>query len=385
MATDDVTLVVNGKRYSGWKSVRITRSIESLAGSFALEVSDRWDGQTDPWPIADEDACRVEIEDALGHRDVVIDGFVDIADIDADESSRGLQYSGKDAASAFVECSAANQGASVTAKAGAGGDIDPTKHSSEAVKWTYTNIDIVGFVTALAKPFGLPVSVQPGLTFQRASKLVVHPGDTPFETVKRVAEQVGALLVSDGAGGILITRAGNARAASLIEGFNIKRIKRRSDSTNRFRRYIVATQIPATDEAFGEAVNIQAEALDLDVKRANRTILIRPDKGYSTADARRRADWEARIRAARSQTISCTVQGWRQPNGVLWPLNALTRVTAPKAAGVDGEMLISQVEYTIGGDGRLTTLNLVRPDAFTPEPTATVSGEGAWDELRKGV
>lgn len=34
---DDVTLVVNGKRYGGWKSVRITRTIEALADSFALD------------------------------------------------------------------------------------------------------------------------------------------------------------------------------------------------------------------------------------------------------------------------------------------------------------------------------------------------------------
>lgn len=381
---DDVVLVVNGKKYGGWKSVRITRSIESMAGSFSLEASDRWDGQVDPWPIANEDACRVEISNPDGTSSVMIDGFVDVTEIDASESSRGLQYNGKDAASAFVECSAANQGASVTAKVGGGGDLDPTKHGKDAVKWTYTNIDFVAFVRAIAHQFGLGVSVQPGLTFPRASKLVVSPGETGFETVKRVAEQVGALLVSDGAGGILITRAGTARAEGLIEGFNIKRIRRRSDATARFRRYIISTQIPGTDEVSGEELQIQAEATDVDVRRKNRVILIRPDKGYNTADAKKRADWEARIRAARSETITVTLQGWRQRSGALWPLNALATVSAPKLAGILGDMLISQVEFSIGSDGRETQLNLVRPDAFAPEPTATVSGEALWSELRTG-
>jgi hypothetical protein len=35
-----------------------------------------------------------------------------------------------------------------------------------------------------------------------------------------------------------------------------------------------------------------------------------------------------------------------QPSGALWPVNTLTRCSAPKLIGVDGDMLISQVEFT---------------------------------------
>lgn len=382
MAADIVSIVVNGRKYSGMTSARITRSIKTLAGSFALEVSDRWDGESDPWPIQNEDACRVMIDD-----EVMIDGFVDTTDIDATADSRTLRYGGKDAAAAIVENSATVQGASVKAKAGAGGgDRDTTKHSAESVKWSYTNIDVVAFTRAIAAPFGLAVSVQSGLVTKRIAREIVNPGDTGWEAVKRVAEAAGVLLVSDGRGGILITRSGKARAANLIEGFNIKLASRHSDATQRFRRYLLSCQVPGTDEAFGEATQIQATATDDDVRRASRILLVRPDKGYSAADARARADWEARIRAARSEELSCTVVGWRQPNGELWPVNALTRVTAPRMLGVDGEMLIAEAEFTIDDrSGRLTKLSLVRPDAFAPEPSATVSGESGWDELRKGV
>lgn len=380
---DDVALVVNGKRYGGWKSVRITRSIESLAGSFALDVSDRWDGQTDPWPIQNEDACRIEIDG-----EVMIDGYVDVTDINATKDSRTLAYTGKDRCAAIVENSATVQGASVIAKVGASTSAtdDPTKHKAEAVKWSYTNIDVANFTRAIARPHGIAVSVQPGLTFRKVPKEVVNPGETGWETVKRVAEAAGVLLVSDGAGGILITRTGTARAANLIEGFNLLAAGRRSDATNLFRLYLLSCQLPGTDEASGDATAIQAQATDPNVRRASRVLLIRPDKGYTTAEARARADWEARNRAARADAITGTVQGWRQPNGALWPLNALTRVTAPKMIGVDGEMLITQVEYSRGDGGTFTRMNLMRPDAFEPEPfAATVGGSGAWDELRRGV
>lgn len=83
--------------------------------------------------------------------------------------------------------------------------------------------------------------------------------------------------------------------------------------------------------------------------------------------------------------MTIVVQGWLQPNGSLWPINALVRATVPRI-GVDGDMLISQVEYTMGDGGQTTQLHLVRPDAFTPEPSATVKEAGAlWKDLAHGA
>lgn len=354
---DLLELVVNGARYSGWKSIRVTRSVESLAGSFALDVSDRWDGSTAPWPIAEEDACKVEIDGI-----VVIDGFVGKRSLSAKKDSRTLSYSGKDRAAALVECSA----------------VLPT--------WTYYNVDLAAFATTLAKPFGITVSVEPGLALTKLPKIVVSPGDTAYEALRKAAAAEGVLLVSDGAGGMLITGPGTARATPLVEGQNILEASVEYDAEERFYQYTIVSQIPGTDEASGVATQIQAQATDEAVVRTDRTLLIRAEKSYSTADARRRIDWEARIRAAKAETVTVVVQGWRQADGTLWPLNALTHVKAPRLIGVDGDMRISQAELSVSSDGgRITQLRLVRPDAFTPEPKATVHASGsAWKELAKG-
>jgi prophage tail gpP-like protein len=163
-----------------------------------------------------------------------------------------------------------------------------------------------------------------------------------------------------------------------VEG-NILSCSVEYDASDRFNRYLISSQIPGTDEASGEATRIQAQAIDQDI-RDERVLLIRPDKGYNTAESRQRADWEARVRAARAEKVTVTVQGWKQPNGALWPVNAIARVqVAPRLLGVDGDMVISQAEYSVSDGGRVTTMNFVRPDAFTPEPTATVkSGGGGW-------
>jgi prophage tail gpP-like protein len=355
----EVTLLVGGRRYGGWKSVRVTRSIESLAGSFALDVSDRWGEQSEPWPITEQDPCRVEIDGT-----VVIDGYIRTRRLSASATARSLSYTGRDRAADLVDCSAVLS------------------------SYTFRNLTIADFAAELARPFNVRVTVQPGLTLARRSKIMVQPGDKAYEAIAREVAEAGVLLVSDAAGGIVITRAGPgaARAASLVEGQNVLAADVEYDGSDRYHRYVVATQVAGTDEAFGDATRVHAEAIDEGVREA-RVLLIRPDRGYDVAAARRRADWEARIRAARATTVTITVLGWTQPNGTLWPLNALCRVRCPRTIDIDGDALISQVDHTISDAGQVSQLRLVRPDAFTPEPTkATVktSAAGGWPELVNG-
>lgn len=354
----DLALVAGGRRYGGWKSIRVTRSIESLAGSFALEVSDRWGAASEPWPIMEGDECRVEIDD-----EAVITGYVDKRSLSASKDARTLAYTGRDRAAVLVDCSVI---------------LD---------RWTYRQVNVADFAAAIGKPFGVRVSVQAGLQLAKVAKVVVSPGDTGYDAIMHAVADQGVLLVSDGVGGVVITRASSARAAPLVEGANIHTASVEYDGADRYHRYVIATQSAGTDEHAGNATRVQAEAID-EAVRADRVLLIRPGKGYGVADARRRADWEARIRAARSEAVTIVVLGWKQPDGKLWPLNALVRVRAPRLIGVDGDMRISQVEHSIGDAGQVTQLRLVRPDAFTPEPQKAVvkstGSGGRWKELAKG-
>jgi prophage tail gpP-like protein len=364
----DLRLLVTGRRYGGWKSVRVTRSIQSMVGSFDLEVSDRWAGQDEAWPIGEEDACRVEIASTPTSTDglVVLDGYIGRRSLAIDANSRTLSYGGRDRAAALVDCSAV---------------LD---------RWTFRNATILEVARKVAEPFGIEVRVQDGVQLPKPQpKIVVSPGDTPFQVIARAAGSSGILAVSDGAGGVVLTRAGNARCRTpLVQGQNILAASVDYDADDRFARYVVATQVAGTDSASGGATRIRAEATDVGVRRADRVHLIRPESGITIEAARARADWEARIRAARAESVAVTVQGWHQPSGELWPLNAVVPVRA-RAIGVDGDLLIAEVTHTVSESGQVTHLSLVRPDAFTPEPTAVVASAaataGGWKELAGGA
>ncbi len=353
----DLHLIVNGRRYGGWKSIRCVRSIQSISGSFDLDVTDRWGGQEEPWPIAEEDACRVEIDGTT-----VIDGYVSRRSIALSGVARTLTFSGRDGAAALVDSSAL---------------LD---------RWTFRNASVLAIARKIAEPFGLSVSLQPGLVLPKAQrKFVVAPGDTAFAAIERAAQPAGVLVVSDGSGGLLLTRAGTARAAALVEGENIHTASVDYTADDRFSRYVVLTNVGGTDNASGPVTRVRGEATDEGVQRTERVLVIRPEAGVTAEYANRRADWEARIRAAKAESVTVGVLGWKQPDGTLWPLNALVRVRSP-GIGVDGDLLISQVEHSKSEAGELSQLSLVRPDAFTPEPRAVVkSSSGARKEFAGGV
>jgi prophage tail gpP-like protein len=356
---------VNGRDYSGWKSVRVTRGIEAISGSFELEIAERWAGQDLLWPLEEEDHCQVLIGDKA-----VITGFVDSAGISYGAQEHTFSVAGRDLAGAMVDCSAA------------------LKH------WEWLNVGVLELARHLAEPFGIKVSMQPGLQEPwRIPKVAVDPGDTAFDALERACRLAGVLPISDGAGGVLLTRAGAARATTaLVEGVNILGASADFDASGRFRRYIVMGQQQGTDHVAGaDAAWVRAEAEDLGVVRSSRVLIVRAEGNVTPASAKLRAEWEAKVRAARATGVTVVVQGWTQadgtPDGTLWPVNARVPIRS-KLLGLDGEMLITQAMHTLDEhSGALTHLSLKRPDAFLPEPVIAEEEPSAahYPELSRGV
>lgn len=355
----DIRLRVNGREFAGWKSARVTRGIEAIAGGFELDVSDRWATQSKPWQIFEEDECTLYMDG-----EVVVTGYVDRRSLSYTSNGHSLSVSGRDKTAALVDCSAV---------------LD---------KWEFRNAPVLTLAKRVAEPFGISVSLQSGLVLPTApAKLTVDPGDTAFEVIERACRSAALLPVSDGRGGLVLTRAGSGRASTqLVEGQNILEASADYDVSGRFNRYLVLGQHRGNDELWGEsAAKVRAGASDPNVRRTSRVLLVRPEGNVTIEHARKRAEWEATVRAARGDNVAVTVQGWTQSDGKLWPVNALVRVHSP-LIDIDGDLLISQVTYSLDDSGGTkTSLTLRRPDAFKPEPTVGPSAAFRWKELVKGV
>ncbi len=346
----EVRLIVANRAYSSWKSINVTRAITSVSGSFALTVSDRAN-----LPVREEDRCQVTIGD-----ETLVDGFIERRGIRLDKSTFDISFSGYDKAQAIVANSAL---------------LD---------RWTFRKTNLLTMARELAKPFGVTVTTASGLELPPApDKVAVSPGDSAFDAVIREAAKDGILLVSDGAGGILLTRGGTARAEPIVQGNNLLTGFIDYNGSERYHRYVVLASRPGDDNSSGDATRIRGEATDTEVRRTDRVLVIRPSTAMTNAQAQAHADWQARTRAARAETLNITVEDWQQPaSGKLWPVNHLSRVQT-SALRIDGDLLITEATHTLDNEGgEITRLRLVRPDAFTPDPSATVSGAEKWKQTQ---
>lgn len=350
-----LALLVNDRRYEGWRSISVTRTIRSAAGSFELEISDRWSGQSEPWPIVEEDECRVELAG-----EVIIDGWIDSRAQSISAADRSFSVSGKDRAGALVECAAL---------------LSP--------RWSFRNSTALEIARAVSEPFGIGVRLADGIgPLTPARKLVVNPGETAWEVIQRAAQTAGLLAISDGAGGLVLSRAGSERAESIVEGRNVLSGNIDYQAAERFAVYVVYGQAPGDDNASGNSTRIRASVADEGVRRDHRRAVIRTPRAMNKKEARQYLDWIARVNAARAESLSITVQGWKQTSGAVWPVNALCTVNVP-SLGVSGEMLIAETRFTYSSAGEMIDLALVRPDAFSPDPSAIVRNTGTkWKKQR---
>ena len=359
-----IGLRVNGKEYGGWKTATVTRGIESGCGSFNLNVSEKWGTETEHWPIYEEDECVVVIG-----RKKLITGYVDRRNPSFTATSHGLTLTGRDKVGDLVDCSA----------------------NPALDKWEFKGVSVLQFAKKVAAPYGISVTLQGGLTDSvlpaPPKKLVIDPGDTAFTAIERACRMAGLLPVSDGLGGLVLTRAGTERTdTEIVQGENMLAGDGDFNAAERFRHYHVLGQHRGTANFNGvSAAPPRGTAEDTHVRRTTRTMIIRPECAVTKDYAKKRAQWEATTRAARADAVTATVQGWTQKSGLLWPVNALVRVRSQKL-GIKGDMLITQATYRIGEqEGTTTELTLKRPDAFKPEPTIQPSSEGAYKELARGV
>lgn len=339
MPDEKVELLVGGQVYAGWEGVGVTRAMDGCAGAFFLEVADRWSAKAKPWEIQPGDVCEVR----LGG-ETVITGYVDMARPRFGPESHSIEVQGRDATADLIDCSAVH---------------DPDE---------WKRIDFLELANILGAPFGVAATaeVDVGPSFELVK---LDQGETALEALARYGKMRRLLVMPDAKGGLLITRAGTGTAeVELVQGVNIIDASGTLDWSERFSDYIVKGQANYGEESDPEAeAHVLGTAKDAYLTRY-RPLLITAETDANPLTAQERAAWEAVTRLGMSTQAEITVQGWRQTEGgALWEPNLLVRVRSPWLR-MDGEMLIRAVNFGKGSGGTFTTLSLVSPLAFEPEP-----------------
>lgn len=343
MPNDDVTLLLEGERFFGWKEAHVRRSIESLCGTFSFALLDKWAIEQQAIVLHPGQHVKLSIGD-----DVLVEGYIDRFAGAVGAAQRTLTITGRDKTADLVDCS-------------------PT-----GVPGSWKNISLDRLALLLASPYGIDVVTETNVGANFTS-FALQTGETAFEALTRAAQKRAVLLVSDSEGRLVLTSASSERTFDGLElGFNLKEASVEYDYTERFSDYTVKGQSKTSGTGWTtKAVSIVGEAFDDEVSRF-RPRVIKATGGSSTKDCQNQARWEAGIRAAKSVSVRCTVQGVRQSNGVLWPVNRQTNVKIPDL-GVQNSMLIVSLEQSITASGSVTAFELRRPDAYASQPPKTIT------------
>lgn len=337
----NLKLTVDGRDYEGWQSVSITRGIDRVAGAFRLTVSDRWKDDGEDWTVLPGAACAVSIDG-----ETVLSGFVDSFAPSFNASRRTITLQGRDKAADLVDCSV----------------------QSKSVTWVNTTLG--KFAAEIAAPFGVKVTDESGET-EPFRLISLQPTEKAHAAIARYAEMRGVLVMSDGRGGIKLTRPSTRQAAvQLVQGQNILAASGSIDHSKRFNEYTVTGQTFGNDALSGEAAaHLTGTAKDASI-RATRKLRIIAQQAVMLGDAGARAEYENTVRAAGSQKITVTVQGWQQTEGgQVWAPNLLVQLRAPWLQVKTAQpFLIEAVALRKSEEGSTAELTLVRPDAYTRDP-----------------
>lgn len=333
----ELTLLTNGQAYGGWKSIRLHMGIEELSSTFDIAVTEIWPEQASPREISAGDACTVKIGS-----ETLITGYVDAVSVDYDNGSHGISIRGRDKTADLIDCSAIYK-------------------SGE-----WKNAKLEQIAKDLCAPFGVSVKVETdtGAAFK---SWAIEPGETVHDNLERAARHRGVLLLSDGKGAMVIAKPSTKPlSVALVRGDNILSASAEDNVEGRFSEYTVKGQAAGDDDSNGEAVTSQkASSKDAGVKRHRPLVIVSEDQG-DIASFKKRAEFEASVRAGRARTAAVSVQGWIHGGAVLRP-NQRVPVRDPWLK-LNCEMLISEVDLVLDESGTRAELKLAMPEAYSLQP-----------------
>lgn len=348
----ELLVKVNATAISGWTGIRITRSMESLAHTFQLELTNqrvdalggvsstgvsRSQVKAAADVVEEDDKVRVRI-----NGEIVISGYVDETNLEYDAHTARYTVTG-------------------TSKTG-----DLVDSSAIYKTGVWRDAAIYEIAADLCEPFGIKV-YQVGPLGENFKRFRLEPGEKVYEAISRGAAMRGYIPLTDPEGDMALLRASKASTGAVLElGSNILSCSISRSRRERFSTYYFKGQTAASDDWNGkQASQLKNEVDDPEVKRY-RPLVVLSAKQKTKEDLGKRAIWERNVRAGRSLRLQYTVEGWHDNTGKLWTPNTRARAK-DDWAGLDAELLITSVEQVLDQE-YTTTLELMDPRAFEPEP-----------------
>ena len=362
--------VVGVGRYDAWTGVTITRDLGEISGSFDLEVDDL--GRTAaalPKGLHGGGVPFTKFQEVKLYLDgeLTMWGWIDAVSPAIQAGQVGVKVSGRDKTGQMVDCAAAPLG--------------PVE---------YTKIKLERLAEILGKPWGIRVraEVDTGEPFDKVS---IDTGETAMSVLEKYARKRAVLLVSDGVGGLIITRSGKGRAPGDVtfpgtvvsssgqfdgrKQFSVVYVKGQAGHAGGKRKAkagLDRAALPGTggageadaDKGTGResrAVAMLGVAYD-DTVPIYRPAVKTPRAKGSLVDADTEAKWWVSTARGHAESVTYVLPDWRA-NGVLWRPNEMTSVSDAYQL-VKKDLLVAGVTDRYDAQGTRCELRVCGREAY---------------------
>jgi prophage tail gpP-like protein len=340
--SDEVTLVTNGKEFTGWEGVTIEMAIDALADAFS--VSCPYDPTIADLVASIEPYKYQSVQIFIGD-DLYLTGTLDAPEFDSTPRDNTLILQGRSKTGILCDCSAA---------------VDT---ASQAEGLTFHDI-----ANQQAKPLGVTIRDDDLLYASRViSEARAAYGESAFDFLHKIAAPHNLLLNSAYDGRMVITFGDDLVdrpiVADLTEGDSIiTNIHTKFDGSKRFSVYQVAGQFAGYPEIYGTAKDPYIAKYRPFCKAGEEI------DGSDTENTASRIMSEA---IASALSITVDYDGWRRPDGKLWAERQAVTLLSPHA------YLNKRAKYIIAGltlkldakNGKTVSHRLVPPEVYSTKLT----------------
>lgn len=357
--TDSITIKIAGLEYTDFTHVSVTKSIETLAGSFTIKATST---PNVDFPIKVNSRCQIMIQG-----EQVLNGFVERLSInyeaEAGSGSHDIVVSGNDRT---IDLYDSTVGGNESSEFSASKNGVTLKQIAEKVLDQF-NMSVIEVIDdGSLRPF-------------KQGTVSAEYGVSCFKFLEKYAQKRQVLITTNGDGNLVFMRApSNIFKTHLILSKNapstILRGSIRYNNAKRFHEYIGSTQgnpsgisqFSTNPKAIASVSSGKKPIFDEDI-RSSRVYHFEPSFSSSQESLTDRVKWEANFRRSQSQILIYTVQGHiAKEDSQIWRPGYRVVVNDEFANITNQTLLISSVKYEFNASGGSTTvLRLLPEDSFT--------------------
>ena len=335
---------VNGIDYDQYLSATVNISFETLANDFSFTATSN-NGFP---PFKKGDLVKMIVDGELR-----CTGYIEVVGGGGSANTHNITYSGRDKTAGFIDSSIDVLG-----------DLKDLT-LKQLIERMIENIGSLLKVIDTVNPAAFNVA-------EDIIKCI--PGDNCWDKASEFAKKRQVFLSSDGDANIVIANSEPVDTGSLIqhkinsEGNNVLDYSFTLSDEDRYNRYSIRSQLDPVGLALVPSPDIATASdqssgviIDKEIREGRQFVAVK-DK-FSSEELKKLAEWTKKIRKARGNTYTASVQGYRNDDGNLWDVNQLATVD-DDFADISRKMMVGSLQFNYSELGSITALNFVEKNAY---------------------